>query len=65
MDERRTVAGAYQKIESHEEICAVRYANINVTLEELKKLVMGVILGGGAFAAVTLFAVVLKAVKLA
>lgn len=33
----QTVAGAYQKIEAHEDLCAVRYAAINVTLGELKQ----------------------------
>lgn len=36
MTERQTVAGAYEKIESHEEICAVRYEAIGKTLQEVK-----------------------------
>lgn len=36
MSDRQTVAGAYQKIEGHEELCAERYKNINDTLGELK-----------------------------
>lgn len=39
-----TVAGAYRKIESHEEICAVRYAGINKSLDKLEKLTLGVLL---------------------
>lgn len=41
MSERQTVAGAYQKIEAHEDICAVRYESINKTLDELKADVKG------------------------
>jgi len=33
---RQTVAGAYQKIEAHEELCAERYANIHAKLDEVK-----------------------------
>jgi hypothetical protein len=36
MTETKTVAGAYAKIESHEELCAERYTNIHTTLEDLK-----------------------------
>lgn len=71
MTDRPTVAGAmaladsaHQKIESHERLCAERYGNIHTGLDDLKKLVWGVILGGGGFGLVTLFAVILKAVKL-
>lgn len=34
--EPKTVAGAYAKIEAHEDICALRYKAINDTLGELK-----------------------------
>lgn len=34
--ESKTVAGAYDKIEAHEDLCAVRYGQINSTLTELK-----------------------------
>ena len=47
MTERQTVAGAYEKIASHEDICAVRYKGINDTLGELKGLIHW-ILGGVA-----------------
>ena len=35
MNERQSVAGAYQKIESHEELCVERYDRINEKLGEL------------------------------
>lgn len=35
-NEPKTVAGAYAKIETHEEICAFRYNTINATLADLK-----------------------------
>lgn len=34
--DRQTVAGAYEKIEAHEDKCAVRYEAINETLKDLK-----------------------------
>lgn len=47
LSERQTVAGAYQKIESHEELCAERYASIHEKLTDFKgtlnKIVWGVI----------------------
>jgi hypothetical protein len=36
MNEDRTVAGAFAKIEAHEDLCAERYGNIHATLEDLK-----------------------------
>lgn len=33
---KQTVAGAYAKIDSHEELCAERYNRINETLHDLK-----------------------------
>ena len=51
MSERQTVAGAYQKIEGHEELCAERYKNIGDRLKEMqdaaktqRNLLMGVLL---------------------
>jgi hypothetical protein len=41
MSERQTVAGAYQKIESHEDLCAVRYGNIHSSIEDLKGAMTG------------------------
>lgn len=35
-DERQTVAGAYQKIEGHEALCAERYLRINSALDKLE-----------------------------
>lgn len=35
MAERQTVAGAYAKIDGHEEVCAVRYEGINAQLKSL------------------------------
>lgn len=62
MTERQTVAGAYQKIEAHEDICALRYQQINTTLGELKdgakaqhKLQWGVLVAIAAFLAVQVF----------
>jgi hypothetical protein len=34
--ERMTVAGAYQKIEAHEDLCAERYRGIRDSLAELR-----------------------------
>lgn len=46
MNERQTVAGAYEKIAGHEELCAERYRNIEEKLGDFKgtlnKLVWGV-----------------------
>lgn len=36
MSERQTVAGAYAKIEGHEDLCAERYRNIDNTLAGFK-----------------------------
>jgi hypothetical protein len=51
MNEGKTVAGAYQKIESHEELCAERYETIHEKLGDLKtnagaqnKMLLGVLL---------------------
>lgn len=41
MADRQTVAGAYAKIEAHEDICAVRYQALETTLGELKSSVKG------------------------
>lgn len=38
MSDKRTIAGAYQKIEAHEELCAERYRNINASISDLKGL---------------------------
>jgi hypothetical protein len=77
--DRKTVAGAYalaqealDKQEGHEDVCAIRYGAINITLGELKAaaekqstLLWGIVLSVAAFALVTLVAVVLHALKLA
>lgn len=70
-DARQTVAGAYAKIEGHEELCAERYAVIAQTLDDLKgdsreqhKLLWSILLSVAGFMAVTLVAIVLNAVKL-
>ena len=51
MAERKTVEGAYAKIESHEDLCAERYRTIHETLGDMKadaktqnKLIIGVLL---------------------
>ena len=36
MTESKSVAGAYAKIEAHEDLCAERYRAINETLGDLK-----------------------------
>jgi len=36
MSERQTVAGAYDKIESHEQLCAERYRAINEGMGDMK-----------------------------
>lgn len=33
---RQTVAGAYDKIEAHEDLCAERYTNIHAAIADLK-----------------------------
>ena len=66
MTERQTVAGAYAKIDSHEEICALRYAQIASTLVDLKedskaqrRLLQTVLLAVAGFALATLLTVIL------
>jgi len=70
-DGRQTVAGAYAKIEGHEELCAERYAEIGQTLGDLKadardqhKLLWSILLSVAGAMAATLGTIVLKAVKL-
>jgi hypothetical protein len=65
------VAGAYAKIEGHEELCAERYAVIASTLGELKgdarehhKLLWSILLSFAGFMAVTLVTILLNAAKL-
>jgi hypothetical protein len=65
------LAGAYAKIEGHEELCAERYAVIAQTLGELKgdareqhKSLWSILLAVAGFMAVTMVAIVLNAVKL-
>jgi hypothetical protein len=48
MSDRQTVSGAYAKIEAHEDLCAVRYDNINSSIADLKlglKWVIGLLVG--------------------
>ena len=70
--ERQTVAGAYAKIEGHEDVCAERYSNINTTLGELKSaavrqsaLLWGIVLSVGGAAILFLVGIVLHALHLA
>lgn len=51
MVERRTVEGAYDKLEAHEDLCAERYRAIHETLGDMKsdaktqnRLIVGVLL---------------------
>lgn len=37
MTEKQTVAGAFQKIEAHEDLCAERYKNIHGRIDDVKK----------------------------
>lgn len=36
MSDSKSVAGAYARIESHEDLCAERYANIYVSIGDIK-----------------------------
>lgn len=70
-DGRQTVAGAYAKIEGHEELCAERYAVIAQTLGDLKadardqhKLLWSILLSVAGAMAATLGTIVLKAANL-
>jgi hypothetical protein len=72
MSETKTVAGAYAKIESHEAECAIRYGQLNTTLNEIKAdakdhraLLLMILLSVLGFFGVTLVAVILKSVHLA
>lgn len=63
MTERQTVAGAYQRIESHEDLCAERYANIHSAIGDLKTIakwaaggVVGLMVSLIAWMAVQLYA---------
>jgi hypothetical protein len=55
LTEKQTVAGAYAKIEAHEDICALRYKGIGDSIKELKDLIHW-ILAGVAMVAVSLIA---------
>ena len=55
MTEKQTVAGAYAKIASHEDLCAERYRGIHEAIADLKGLIRW-ILGGVASVAVALIA---------
>lgn len=62
MTERQTVAGAYDKIAAHEDLCAERYKNIHESLGDLKdsastskKTLWGVLLTLLGFMAVQLY----------
>jgi hypothetical protein len=70
--ERQTVAGAYTKIGEHERECALRYVTLAETLRDMKleakeqrTLLWGILLSVLGFVAVTLIAIILKAVHLA
>ena len=70
-DARQTVAGAYAKIISHEDLCALRYAEIAEKLGDLKTdaksqhtLLWSILLSFAGFMAVTLVAIVLNSLKL-
>lgn len=72
MTERQTVAGAYARISEHERECALRYQTLASTLTDIKSdarehrtLLWGILLSVLGFVAVTLVAIILKAVHLA
>ena len=55
-DERKTVAGAYAKIESHEELCAERYRRLDEQISDVKdgmnwalRLLIGCLIADCAF----------------
>lgn len=59
----RTLAGAYAKIEAHEDLCAERYGNIHTAIADLKRgnrwvisLVVGLVVGLVGWMAVQLYA---------
>lgn len=63
---------AHEKIDSHEDICAERYASIHTSLAELKddfrgqgRLLIGILLSIAGFGIVSLVAIILHALKLA
>lgn len=45
MSEKQTVAGAYAKIEAHEDLCAERYKNIHIAIGDLKNLIYWILKG--------------------
>lgn len=45
LEERQTVAGAYAKIDAHEEICALRYKGIADALDDLKSWLRWIVSG--------------------
>lgn len=47
---KQTVAGAYAKIDAHEDLCAERYRNINTSLTALHNTVRGARSAGAAVA---------------
>jgi len=49
--ERKTVEGAYAKIESHERECTLRYEALGVSISELKDTVKGARRGAWTIAA--------------
>jgi hypothetical protein len=72
MSDRRTTAGAYAKIEAHEDLCAERYRAINETLGELREaagkqsaLLWGIVLSVAGSALLFLVGIVLHALQLA
>lgn len=72
VEERQTVAGAYAKIGEHERECALRYLQLAQSLTDIKSdakehrsLLWGILLSVLGFVAVTLIAIILKAVHLA
>jgi len=57
MSERKTLAGAYAKIETHEAVCAQRYDGITFKLNMLFAalgVAITMLLGGGAWALQTI-----------
>lgn len=68
---RQTVAGAFAKISSHEDLCAVRYAEIAEKLADLKTdakaqhtLLWSILMSVAGFMALTLVTILLNATHL-
>jgi hypothetical protein len=55
-EDRQTVSGAFAKIESHEELCAERYATIHSAIGDIKGLLKWCAASAAAAAAAVIWA---------